>query len=64
MTEPRNSEHHTTVHQEQMYRGVISAKDGAGPLAAGRTSYREEYQCDYGPDLDEPLDGNESGREF
>jgi hypothetical protein len=64
MTEPRNSEHHTKVHQEKTYYGVASLKDDAGPVAAGRTAYREEFQRDYGPDLDESLDVTESGREF
>jgi hypothetical protein len=59
MTEPRNSEHHTRVHQENSYLGVVGAR-----AAAGRTAYREEFQRDYGPDLDEPLDGSESGHEF
>jgi len=61
MTEPRNTEHHTKMHKEKTYHGVASTKGGAGAVAAGRTAYREEYQRDYGPDLDEPLDGTESG---
>jgi hypothetical protein len=56
MTEPRNSEHHTKVHQEKTYHGV-----GA---TAGRAAYREEYLRDHGPDLDEWLDGTESGQEI
>ena len=64
MTEQRNSEHHTKLHQERTYHGVTSAKGGAGPEAAGRTAYREEYQHGYGPDLYEPLDTAESGHEF
>jgi hypothetical protein len=64
MTEPRNSEHHVKVHLERTYHGVTSAEGGAGPVAAGRTAYREEYQRDYGPDLDEPQDRAESGHEF
>jgi hypothetical protein len=64
MTEPRNSEHHTKVHQQSKYHGVASAKGGATAVAAGRRTYREEFQRDYGPDLDESLDGNESGPEF
>jgi hypothetical protein len=63
MTEPRNSEHHTKVHQEKTYHGVASTKGGAG-AAVGRIAYREDYQRDYGPDLDELLDGTESGHEF
>jgi hypothetical protein len=32
--------------------------------AAGRTAYRDEFERDFGPDLDEPLDVTESGHEF
>jgi hypothetical protein len=69
MTELRNSEqdkntdHHKNLYHEKTYHGVASTKGGAR-LAAGRTAYREEYQRDYGPDLDEPLDVTESGQEF
>ena len=63
MTEPRNSENHTKVHQENPYHGVASTKGGAG-AAVGRMAYREDYQRDYGPDPDELLDGTESGHEF
>ena len=58
MTEPRSSELRTKAHQEDRNDGV------AHRAAAGRTAYREEFQRDYGPDLDESLDGTESGREF
>jgi len=65
MTEPRSSEHHhTKVHQQRKYYGVASTKGGAAAAVAGRTAYRQEFQHDYGPDLDESLDGTESGREF
>ena len=64
MTEPRNSEHHTKVHQQRKYHGVASTKGGAAAAVAGRRAYREEFQRDYGPDLDESLVGNESGPEF
>jgi hypothetical protein len=63
MTEPRYSEHHTKVHLEKAYHDVASTKGGAR-AAAGRSAYREEFQRDYGPDRDEPLDGTESGHEF
>ena len=63
MTEPRESQHHLKVHQGKKYHGVASTKGGAAASVAGRTAYREEYQRDYGPDIDEPLDGTESGRE-
>jgi hypothetical protein len=62
MTEPRSSAHHTKVHQQRKYYGLASAKGGAA--VAGRTAYRQEFQHDYGPDLDESLDGTESGREL
>ena len=64
MTESRNGEHHTNAYPERTYHGVTSAKGGAERVPAGRTAYREEYQRDHGPDLDEPLDRAESGREF
>jgi len=37
---------------------------GGALAVAGRAAYREEYMRDHGPDLDEWLDGTESGREF
>jgi hypothetical protein len=64
MTEPRNNEHHSKVHQQEKYYGVASTKGGAASTMVGRTAYREEYQRDYGPDLDESSDGTESGHEF
>jgi hypothetical protein len=64
MTEPRNKEHLMQAHPQRTHHGVTSAKDGAGPAAAGRTAYREEFQRNYGPDFDEPLDTAESGHEF
>ena len=64
MAEPRKIEHHTKVQQQKKCYGVASTKGGAAAAVAGRTAYREEYQCDYGPDLDESLDGTESGHEF
>ena len=62
MTESRYDRHHTKVHQEKAYHGVASTKGGAGAVA-GRTTYREEYERDYGPDRDEPSDNTESGQE-
>jgi hypothetical protein len=64
MNEPRNSEHHTKAHQEKTYHDVASAKGGAAAAVAGRAAYREEFGHNYGPDLDESLDGTESGHEF
>jgi len=64
MMEPRNSKHQAGSQQEKQFRGAGSGKAVAGAVAAGRSAYRDEYECDHGPDLDEPLDGNESGIEF
>jgi hypothetical protein len=63
MTDPRSDERHTKVRRQKKYYGVASTKGGAAAVA-GRTAYREEYQRDYGPDLDEPLDGTESPQEI
>jgi hypothetical protein len=63
MTDPRSDERHTKVRRQKKYYGVASTKGGAAAVA-GRTAYREEYQRDYGPDLDEPLDGTESAQEI
>ena len=60
MAEPRESQHRPKVHQGKKYHGVASTKGGAAASLAGRTAYREEFQREYGPDLDEPLDGTES----
>jgi hypothetical protein len=64
MTEPKSSEHHTKVHQPKKYYGATSTKDGAAAAVAGRAAYREDYMRDHGPDLDEWLDGTESGQEI
>jgi hypothetical protein len=61
MTESRSSEYHTKVHQQEKYYGVASTKGGAAAAVAGRTAYRGEFQRNYGPDLDESLDGTETG---
>ena len=44
-------------------RDWVGATDH-GQVPRGGTVYREEYQPDRGPDLDEPLDVTESGDEF
>jgi hypothetical protein len=62
MTDPRDSEQRTRGRQENTYRGLAGTSGGAWAVA-GRTAYREEFQRDYGPDPDEPLDSTESGRE-
>ena len=62
MTEQRSNPNRTKVHRPEKYYVVTSAKGGAA--AAGRGAYREEFQRDYGPDLDESLDGTESEPKF
>jgi len=64
MTEPRNSEHRTKIHAQDRSYGVASANVSVAVALSGRTAYREEYQRDRGPDLDESLDGIESAHEF
>ena len=64
MTEPRNSEHRTKIQQQDRSYGVAIANGGAAVALAGRTAYREEFQRDHGPDLDESVDGIESARGF
>lgn len=64
MAKQRNSEHRTKIHQQDRSYGIAIANVGAAVALAGRTAYQEEYQRDRGPDLDESLDGIESGHEF
>lgn len=62
MAKPRESQHRPKVRQGKKYHGVASTRRGAA-ASAGTTAYREDFQREYGPDLDEPLDGTESGRD-
>jgi hypothetical protein len=64
MTESGNSKRHSKLPQQGKRHAVADAKRGGWAMAAGKTAYREEFQLDYGPDRDEPLDGTESGREY
>jgi hypothetical protein len=49
-----------TIRQENTDHGSASTNGGVRAMA-GRTAYREEYQCNFGQDLDESLDETESG---
>ena len=64
MMAPRSSEHPTKIHQQEKYDAAAGMKGAEAAAMAGRTAYREEFQRDHGPDLDESLDKMESGREF
>ena len=65
MTEPGKRQHHTKARQKSGYDGRAGSERGAGArVPAGRTPYREEFERNYGPDLDEALDETESGHEF
>jgi len=58
MNHPRNVERHAKVHHKKA--GYGSSTKGGAAWIAGRSSYRQDYQRDYGPDLDEWLDATES----
>ncbi len=64
MVETRKVRHYTKAEQDKARHAAARAKRRAGGLAAAGTVYREEFQRDVGPDLDEPVDVTESGREF
>jgi hypothetical protein len=64
MIETRKVRLYTKAEQDRARHAAARAKRRAGALAAAGTVYREEFQRDVGPDLDEPLDVTESGREF
>ncbi len=63
MTQPRNSEHQTQLHRQKKDYGVGGTKGSGAAAVAGRSAYRQDFQRDYGPDLDEQLDATESGHE-
>jgi hypothetical protein len=62
--------------QQENEAGVVASATGGAPAAVpgttayleedelDRTAYLEEVEFDNGPDLDESLDGTESGHEF
>lgn len=59
----RRSQLHPRVDQNQWQYGAVLVKRRAAILAAGAVAYRNEFDRDYGPDLDEPQDAVESGQE-
>ena len=64
MTEARKSRLYSKVGQDKGCHDAARAKRRAGVLASAATAYRAEFERDFGPDLDEPLDVTESGHEF
>ena len=64
MTQPRSSLLHPDIHRRAIYAGAAVRKSAATAAMAGRAAYREEFQPDHGPDLDESVDGTETGREL
>ena len=64
MTEPRSSANRAEIHLQSRYHRIARTKGAATATNAGRTAYREEFQHDRGPDLDEPLDGTESRSDY
>jgi hypothetical protein len=58
MVRLRNSEHHAKVHKKERYSP--SEAKGDVVVLAGRSAYREDFERNYGPDLDEWLDATES----
>lgn len=63
MASPRTDEHHSKLHQLKTHRDLAGTDSGAG-APAGRSTYREEYEPDFGPDRDEPVERIESGHEY
>ena len=64
MTETRKSRLYPKGDSDKGRHEAARAKHRAGILAAAATVYRGEFERDFGPDLDEPLDVTESGHEF
>jgi hypothetical protein len=64
MRAQKRSEQYMNVRRERADRDALNTTRIAAAGAAGRTVYREEFERDFGPDLDEPVDGTESGHEF
>lgn len=60
----RNAECRTKEHPQKSRYGVARRRAGAVAAMAGRAVYRDEYRRNYGPDLDESLDGTELRHEF
>jgi hypothetical protein len=63
MMKPNIIERRIKARREEPNHGKAGVTDGEH-VPRGGTTYREEYQPDHGPDLDERLDVTESGDEF
>jgi hypothetical protein len=64
MTETRKSRPYPKADSDKGRHEPARAKRRAGVLAAAATVYRGEFERDFGPNPDEPLDVTESGHEF
>jgi hypothetical protein len=64
MTEARKSRLYPKADSNKGRHEAARATRRAGILAAAATVYRGEFERDFGPDPDEPLDVTESGHEF
>jgi hypothetical protein len=64
MTDTRKNHLHPPADKDKGRHEPARAKRRAGVMTAAATVYRGEFERDFGPDLDEPLDMTESGHEF
>jgi hypothetical protein len=63
MTHARNLEDYKKVQQEITFAETTSAK-GSDAVSAATSACRGEYERDYRPGADGPVDGPESRRDF
>jgi hypothetical protein len=63
MIKSSSNEHPTNRFPAGTRHGIAASQSDVESIA-GRSAYREDYECDHGPDPDESLDAMESGREF
>ena len=64
MTDTRKNHLRPKADQVKGRHGPDRAKRREGLLMGAAIAYRDEFERDFGPDPDEPLDVTESGHEF